>query len=285
VSISDALPLFLARPPGLVEGVGVQGLLRLARLDHLLDADAGLPGDLCRGRGLAGHGRGGIAELLDAHGELLELAWDAHRPAVVAVVALERARDRGDRVRAERHVARGIEALDGADERKAGDLLEVLERLRPAPVPARQAPRERQEAFEHGVAVAAAAGTPIFEDQLLLGLALREHGDHFLRRGKRIRSRPGNGRRVFSRRDPVRRPSGRHSRSFSVARRFAVGASGQIRHEARAGAVGSAARDVTQGASVPVRGTTAAPCHGAGFVGLELDTGGPRPPANLKARR
>ena len=154
----------------------MQRLIGLARLDYVLDADPRLPGDLWRGRGDAGRRGGSLVEALNAHGELLEVAWDADRPAVVAVVALERTGDGGNGVGAERHVARGIEALDGSDQRQAGDLLEVLEWLGAAPVPARQAARERQESVDQGVAVAAAAGAAVFEDELFLGLPSREHG-------------------------------------------------------------------------------------------------------------
>ena len=174
-------------------------------------------GDLRRGRGIAGCGRSGLVEPLDAHGELLKLARDAHRPAVVAVVAFERAGDARHRVGAERHVARGIEALDGPDQRQARDLLEVLERLRAAPVPARQAARERQEMVDHGVAVAAAAGASIFEDQLLLGLPSREHGSLPWEVWKRIRSGPGERTERVQQREPARRPSGRLGGSISLA--------------------------------------------------------------------
>ena len=156
----------------------------------VLDADPRALGDLRRRRGRAGRGGCRLVEPLDAHRELLELARHADRPAAVAVVALERTGDGRHRVGAERHVARGIEALDGLDERQAGDLLEVLERLGAAPVAASQAARQRQEPLDQRVAVAAAPGAPILEEQLM-SACRRVSTDHFHeKRGKRIRSGP-----------------------------------------------------------------------------------------------
>ena len=127
----------------LVERVGAQRPIRLARLEHVLDVDADVFGELCRRGRRAERGRALHLGPLDAHRELLEVARYAHRPAVVAEMPLDRAGDAGDRERGERIPARGIEPVDRLDQREEGDLLEVLERLATAAMTAREAARQR----------------------------------------------------------------------------------------------------------------------------------------------
>ena len=129
--------------------------VRHASRDHLLDVDTGARGDLRRRGGPAG-GRVELpAQPVHPQGQLLELARDADRPAMVSEVALDRAGDAWHGVGGEGGPTRGVKALDGSDEREAGHLLEVLERLGAALVAAGELPSERQEALDQHVAIMA----------------------------------------------------------------------------------------------------------------------------------
>src|SRR5437764_269353 len=76
--------------------------------------------------------------------ELLHAARDAHRPRLVAEVALDLAEDRGGGIGREADLAREVEAVDRLHDPDAGDLHEVVERLAAARVAAGQGPRQRQ---------------------------------------------------------------------------------------------------------------------------------------------
>ena len=89
-----------------------------------------------------------LADAVDLDRELLQVARDAHRPALVAEVALELAEDRRDGERGERGLARRVEAVDRLEQPERGDLDQVVERLAAALVAARELARERQEALD-----------------------------------------------------------------------------------------------------------------------------------------
>src|SRR3954469_1681413 len=135
--------------------------------EHALDAELGVVGELLRRR-RAAVARG---ELLDRAGQrqhaLLVAAGHLHRPRVVAVVALELADDRRDRVRGELAAALGVEALDGAQQADARDLDEVVERLGAAAVAAGEAAGERHEALDELVAGAEVAEACVPAEQAL----------------------------------------------------------------------------------------------------------------------
>ena len=209
----------------------MQGAVGLARLEHILGIDAGVLGDLgCGGRGA---GRPGelLTHPLDAHGELLEVARHAQRPAVVAEVALDRADDARYRVGREGGLAAGVEAVDRLDEREACHLLEVLERLGAASVTAGQAAREREVAFDQQVACTRVVGVVIGEEESLVLSALC--AQRVLHSSKastaRIRSGPAGGWGVFdvtrgAGADSDDPPNGRHTRSVAPTKRATASA-------------------------------------------------------------
>src|SRR3954447_5908741 len=135
--------------------------------EHALEAEVGVVGELLRRR-RAAVARG---ELLDRARQrehaLLVAAGYLHRPRVVAVVALELADDRRDRVRGELAAALRVEALDGAQQADARDLDEVVERLRAAAVAAGEAAGERHEALDELVAGAEVAEARVPAEQAL----------------------------------------------------------------------------------------------------------------------
>jgi hypothetical protein len=89
---------------------------------------------------------------LDLERHLLQVARHAHRPGAVAEVALDLAEDRRDRVAGERHLAGGVEAVDGLDEAQRRDLDEVVHRLVGALVAPRELPGQRQVTLDQRVA-------------------------------------------------------------------------------------------------------------------------------------
>jgi hypothetical protein len=105
---------------------------------------------------------------------------------VVAVVALELARDRRHRERRELAAALGVEAVDRAEQRDAGDLGQVVVGLGAALVAAGQAPGERQEALEQLVARGEVAEAVVAAEQPL---------DPARARLRRAGRRPGGPRR------------------------------------------------------------------------------------------
>jgi hypothetical protein len=86
---------------------------------------------------------------------------------VVAVVALELAGDRRHGERRELAAALGVEAVDRAEQRDAGDLGEVVLRLGAALVAAGQAAGEREEALEQLVARGEVAEAVVAAEQPL----------------------------------------------------------------------------------------------------------------------
>ena len=82
-----------------------------------------------------------------AHRHLLQVARDAHRPALVAEVALELAEDRRDGERRERRLALGVEAIDRLEQPERRDLDQVVELLAAALVAPCELACERQEAL------------------------------------------------------------------------------------------------------------------------------------------
>ena len=80
-----------------------------------------------------------------ADAQLLQAAWDVHRPGLVAEVATNLADDRRHRVARELHAAVDVEAVDRLDQPERADLDEILQRLPPAGVAVRQRAHERHE--------------------------------------------------------------------------------------------------------------------------------------------
>src|SRR6185436_14119809 len=83
----------------------------------------------------------------------LEIPGHVHRPALVAVVALDLPGDGGNGERGERAAAGHVVAVDGVDEADAGDLEDVVERLAGADVALGEAARQGQEALDEELAV------------------------------------------------------------------------------------------------------------------------------------
>jgi len=160
----------------MVERIRAHGLVRLTRLEDLLHADPDVLGDRGGPGGLAGGGEQLGARALDAQRHLLQVSRDPHGPAAVAEVALDRARDAGNRIGGEGGAARRVEAVHGPHQRHARDLLEILERLGAAAVATREAAGERQEALDDHVALEAAAGLLVLAKQLLLRVMSCGHG-------------------------------------------------------------------------------------------------------------
>ena len=95
-----------------------------------------------------------------------------HRPRVVPEVALDLAFDRAPGERRERHVAVGLEAVDGLDEGQEGDLAEVVvARAAPAEAPG-DVSGQTHVALDELVAQAPAARPPELPEQRILLVAL-----------------------------------------------------------------------------------------------------------------
>ena len=169
-----ALVVVVARP---VQRHGAVGGGRLAGLQDLLGGGADLLGELGHRRRAAELAAQFVADPLDADGQLLEVARDADRPALVAEVPLELTEDGRHGERRERGLAGGIEAVDGLQQSERSDLDEVVELLAAVLVAARQLAGEREEAIDQRLsrgriavlvqaheqpAVLAGAGQPIF---------------------------------------------------------------------------------------------------------------------------
>ena len=88
-----------------------------------------------------------VGDAVDLDRELLQVARHAHRPALVAEVALELAEDRRHGERRERRLARRVEAVDRLEQAERGDLDQVVELLPAALVAAGELPRQREEAL------------------------------------------------------------------------------------------------------------------------------------------
>ena len=88
-----------------------------------------------------------VGDAVDLDRQLLQVARHAHRPALVAEVALELAEDRRHRERRERRLARRVEAVDRLQQAERRDLDEVVELLAAALVAPRELARQRQEAL------------------------------------------------------------------------------------------------------------------------------------------
>ena len=103
---------------------------------------------------------------------LLGRPGHAHRPRVVAEVALDLALDRAPGERRERHVAVGLEAVDGLDEGEEGDLAEVVvARAAPSEAPG-DVGGEAHVPLDELVAQAPAARAPELAEQRVLVVAL-----------------------------------------------------------------------------------------------------------------
>ena len=112
-----------------------------------------------------------VADAVDLDRELLQVARHAHRPALVAEVALELAEDRRDRERRERGLARRVEAVDRLEQPERGDLDQVVELLPAALVAAGELAREGQEARDELLARGGIALAVVADEQapVLLG--------------------------------------------------------------------------------------------------------------------
>ena len=135
--------------PPLAVGRGLQrdrvvGLAGLERLEHLFRGGVGRLGELVDGRRALQLGHELVDDLVEADVELLEAARHAHRPALVAEVALDLADDVGRRVGGELDAAAQVEAVDGLDEPDGADLDEVVEVLAARGVAARERAHQRQ---------------------------------------------------------------------------------------------------------------------------------------------
>ena len=100
--------------------------------------------------------------------QLLHAARHAHRPGLVAEVALDLAEHRRRRVGREAHLAVEVEAVDRLHDPDAGDLHEVVERLAAAGVAAGQRARQRQHLLRQLVAGGAVAVDVVSAQQLAL---------------------------------------------------------------------------------------------------------------------
>ena len=97
--------------------------------------------------------------------QLLRAAGDPDRPRLVAEVALQLAFDRDGRVGRELEVAVGVESFDRLEHAEVRDLEQVVERLAPIRVAARQMRGERLVRLDQLVAELAVAG-PVELDEL-----------------------------------------------------------------------------------------------------------------------
>src|ERR687891_352117 len=128
------------------------GLAGLERLQDLLLVHAGRLGKLGdRGRALE-LDRELLEELRQTDVQLLEAARYAHRPALVAEVALDLPDDVRRRIGRELDAAVDVEAVDRLDEADAADLHQVLELLAPVRVPAGERAHERQVLLDQALA-------------------------------------------------------------------------------------------------------------------------------------
>ena len=139
----------------------------LERVEHRVEGDAGVLGQLEGRRGVAAPGRQLLLRADQREDALLVAAHDLHRPAVVAVVALELAGDRRHGEGRELAAAFGVEAVDRAEQPDAGDLHEVVQRLGAAVVAPGEAAGERQEAFDELVAGGGVAEARVAAEQAL----------------------------------------------------------------------------------------------------------------------
>ena len=126
-------------------GAGVASVLgiHVGTLVHLAAATAGLS-----------------AILVSSATAFLQVARDAHGPALVAEVALELAQDRRDGEGGERDGAARVEPIDRLDQPERGNLHEVLERLPGTGVAAGELPREREALVRKSAAQVALLDEP-----------------------------------------------------------------------------------------------------------------------------
>ena len=129
---------------GAIERVGPVGGCGLVRFEHLLDADPHVVRDLGRSRRAPELVNEAIGRAADARRQLLQVARNPHRPALVAEIALQLSRDRRHSERRERVTACGVEPVDGLQQAHGRDLNEVLQRLAATVVTPRQ-PRGQWE--------------------------------------------------------------------------------------------------------------------------------------------
>ncbi len=149
-SVGGAVLLVDVQRP--VERVAAIGERRLARLHDLLVRQPGRRGHLRRGRAAPELGGERLAHALDRRRRVAHVARDADRPRAVAEVAPELAEDGRHGEGAERRAALGVEAVDRIHEADARHLLEILERLARARVPAREHEGEAHVALDEPVA-------------------------------------------------------------------------------------------------------------------------------------
>src|SRR3954447_7211536 len=147
-----ALALLVLLVTRAVEGDRPVGGAGLARLEHLLEADAGALGDLGGSRRAPELAGQLVGDAVDPHGELLEVARHPDRPPLVAEVALELTEDRRHGEGGERGLALGIEAVDRLQQPERGDLDQVVELLAAALIAAGELAGQRQEALDEGLA-------------------------------------------------------------------------------------------------------------------------------------
>ena len=120
----------------------------LERVQHVLDAELQVLGQLVDGRGTTGLRRQPLVGLLDLEGLLLGATGNVHGPPEIPEVALQLSEDRGHRERRERGSAFGVEAVDRLHKPEAGHLEKIVEWLPRSGVTAREVPREGQEAID-----------------------------------------------------------------------------------------------------------------------------------------
>src|SRR5690349_8355042 len=94
------------------------------RLDDLFGARARVLGELAGGGCAAEVGGELLGGLVELERELLQIARDANRPAVVAEIALELAEDGRHREAREGEAAARIEAIDCLQQPDRGDLVQ-----------------------------------------------------------------------------------------------------------------------------------------------------------------
>ena len=115
-------------------------------------------GEFRHGRGSTQTLRQGRDGLPDREVVVLHSARGPHRPGAVAEVPPDLAHDRGHREGEEVSVAVGIEPFQRTEQADGGDLLEVVHRLAPSRVTARDAPGHRQVDHHQTIAQARATG-------------------------------------------------------------------------------------------------------------------------------
>ena len=149
---------------------GVVGLAGLERLEHLFRRGVGRLGELVDGRRALQLGHELVDHLVEADVELLQAARHAHRPALVAEVALDLADDVGRRVGGELDAAAEVEAVDGLDEPDGADLDEIVEVLAARGVAARERAHQRQVHGDELLARLAVAVQVVAAQQVLVEL-------------------------------------------------------------------------------------------------------------------